>query len=192
MASAEEVNEAFDELEEIRDRELRNKVVEAWVEALKHSAFDDINEIPRGSTEIKAKYGISGSPEEERNEHLVPHTRDVTLGAIALHQVVDERLNLGADRDVVIAGALLHDISKCYEYDSSRDEFKKWFPHPVYGIVPLEKVGLPLHVQHIVVSHSLLDEIDPQTIEAEIVHTADHIVHQSVNWAEAQQLDPRV
>ncbi len=92
--------------------------------------------------------------------------------------------DVGIDRDVLIAGALVHDVGKPYE--SSERNRARWranpaaagkpaIRHPVYGVHIALAVGLPESVVHIVGGHSMFSEgsfISP-SLENTIVQHAD-------------------
>jgi 23S rRNA maturation-related 3'-5' exoribonuclease YhaM len=74
----------------------------------------------------------------------------------------------------VIAGALVHDVSKLYEFDGmDQTDVGRLLGHPHYGVHIVSQAGLPVEVAHIVLSHTRRTTIDPATIEAEIVRRAD-------------------
>ena len=118
------------------------------------------------------------------------HLRGVTRTAVA---IVDEFLasypEADIDRDVVIAGGLLHDVGKPFEFDPVRrakwkaDPSRAGLPslrHSVYGAHVCLAVGLPEEVAHIALSHSYEGDFVVRSLEAIIVHRAD-----SLWWAVA-------
>jgi HD superfamily phosphodiesterase len=107
------------------------------------------------------------------DERLVPHIRDVTQGASMLAQTFIDR-GYDISLDTVIAGALVHDVSKLYEFDGmDQTAVGRLLGHPHYGVHIVSQAGLPVEVAHIVLSHTRRTAIDPATIEAEIVRRAD-------------------
>jgi hypothetical protein len=167
----EEIRETFRELEHINDDELRENVVRAWDKAMVESKFTSLDEIPRGS-----------DPESVGPQKLVPHIRDATACAMSIADILEEIHTHDLDRDVIVAGALLHDISKLYE--QSDDEFKKQLPHPAYAIHVLADCDLSTHIQHIVYAHTPLSRVRPQTFEGRIVQVGDLVSMDSLWWSE--------
>ena len=88
--------------------------------------------------------------------------------------VLIERRGDPIDRDLVLAGALLHDVSKLYEFDEmDATPIEEHLGHPHYGLSVVSRAGLGAEVANIVVSHSGRTNVAPSTIEAEIVQRAD-------------------
>jgi HD superfamily phosphodiesterase len=78
--------------------------------------------------------------------------------------------------DMVIAGALLHDCDKAYEFDGmERTEIERLIGHPYYGIHLVEQAGLPHEMAHVVLCHSPRTNVEPAFLEAQIVLTADEV-----------------
>ena len=74
----------------------------------------------------------------------------------------------------VIAGALVHDVSKLYEFDrEARTDVGELLGHPHYGLAVVSQANLPVAVAHVVLSHSPKTGVDPATLEAELVRRAD-------------------
>lgn len=180
MSHHEVVEDAFPELEAIENLELRETVIRIWADALQASDYADLNEIPWWPP----------FDEEVDHEKQVPHVRDVTAFAIA---IVDgfarRRPDLQIDRDLVIAGALLHDISKFYETDrDGLTELETWLPHPHYSVHLLADAGCSLHLQHVVLAHTDNTNVEPRTLEAEIVRVADELAVAGMLWEHTGQL----
>ena len=92
------VIEAFPEINEIKNEELREKVVKTWVTAMERGGWRDLRGIP---------YTLVVDTKRE----FVEHTRMVTKTAMA---AAFARGDL--DMDYVIAAALLHDVGKLLEF----------------------------------------------------------------------------
>lgn len=153
---------------------LRNKVVEAWAYALAESSFDRITSLP-----AEGNPGVFLMKRGTQADHL----RGVTRVALS---IADEFLKTfpeaDIDRDVVIAGGLVHDVGKPWEFDPFNR--KKWtgdpsraglpsLRHPVYGIHVCFAVGMPEEVTHIVLSHSYEGDFLIRSLEGIIVQRAD-------------------
>ncbi len=80
------------------------------------------------------------------------------------------------DYDIVRAGALVHDISKLYEFDGSEPTPAfELTDHPYYGVYPVVKAGLSPEYVHIVLSHTPRTQVEPAFLEAEIIRRADEL-----------------
>jgi putative nucleotidyltransferase with HDIG domain len=165
------------EIAEIDDADTRENVRTAWQIAIDESDYASVDEVPRSTA-------LVSDP-----DLLVDHVRETTRYTILC---VDELLankNIDIDRDVAIAGALVHDISKPVELSNKLDgDFDELFPHPTYGLHIVADVGLSEQVQHIVVSHSPFSQAEPQMIEAEIVRLADLLSLHSIYWEHTGEL----
>lgn len=166
MDVCEEVRNAFTELAEIDDDELRSGVVSAWVIALEENNIPDLSSIPWLGP-YQAKIGIS-------DELLVDHIQDVTATAVEIAEVFIERRGMDIDLNTILAGALVHDVSQLGEIDGeSWTKTGRLLGHPYYGVYITRAAGLPVEVQHIVLSHTVATDVEPATLEAEIVRQAD-------------------
>ena len=172
------VRESLPELSLIGDAELRERVVRAWAIALAESEFERIDDIP-GAGDWKSPPMKEGSQAH--------HLRGVATMAVGLARGMQQVFPaLEVDYDVLIAGALLHDVGKAFEL--SRRNLARWqarpartglpaIRHPVYGVHVALTAGLPEAVVHIVGGHSMYGEgslINP-SIEDLLVQHADHV-----------------
>jgi 7,8-dihydroneopterin 2',3'-cyclic phosphate phosphodiesterase len=112
---------------------------------------------------------------------FVEHVYSTTEIALSLCNVVRKVYHGNIDRDIVVAGVVLHDIFKPLTYVARENG--------TYGIAPLgERLdhltlivselvrrGFPLNLVHIVASHMgwQSSPIGPRTVEALVVHLAD-------------------
>src|SRR5919106_5539273 len=163
------------EVEEIGDAELRAKVIEAWALALAASSFNAIAEIePSGNPGVNTlKRGSQTDP-----------IRGVSRMAIALADQLCALLpDLRVDRDLLIAGALCHDVGKPWEFDP--ENRRRWegrphraglpsIRHPAFGVHVCLSVGLPEEVAHCAAAHSGEGELLVRSLENTIVHHADY------------------
>jgi putative nucleotidyltransferase with HDIG domain len=190
------VRESLPELALIGDTALRDKVVEAWSIALAESDFDRMEDIP-GAGDWKSPRLKEGS----QVEHLRA-TATMALGlAKGLQQVFP---SVPIDYDVLVAGALLHDVGKAFEL--SPRNLARWkaapartglpaIRHPVYGVYVALTAGLPEAVVHIVGGHSMYGEgsLINTSIEDLLVQHADHAQWKALDLAELMtgQMFPR-
>jgi len=177
----EQVVEAFPELDRIADDELRAGVVDAWELALAENGVTDLAALPWFPPEQHEL--------ELPEERAVAHVRDVTQCAIGLAETLCERRGTDLSMDLVVAGALVHDISKPYEFDGM-DETPTFglLGHPYYGVHVVEAAGLPVELGHVVLSHTPRTSVEPATIEAELVRVADEAAAAAIRVAALDDL----
>lgn len=164
----EQVRTAFPAVDRIDDDGLREGVLRAWETALVENGIEDLEAVP-WLPPVQAELGLHG-------ETLVPHVTDVVAGALALAESLREthpaELDLSLDR--VRAGALVHDVSKPYEYDGAAETvIGDLLGHPHYGVHVAAAAGLPTEIQHVVLAHSPRSAVEPATLEATLVTQAD-------------------
>jgi len=169
------VREELPEIARIRDTQLQTKAVEAWAYALAHSSFKSIREIaPAGNPEVnEAKRG-------DQTDHL----RGVTRLAIGIAEEMGKAYpELDIDMDVIVAGGLLHDVGKAWEFDpvnrkrwkaSQKNFGRPSIRHPAMGAHICLTVGLPEEIAHIAMAHSGEGELLVRSLECMIVHQADY------------------
>ena len=163
------------EVEEIRDPELRHRVIEAWALALAASSFGAIADI-----EASGNPGVNRLKRGSQTDHI----RGVTRMALALAEQLQAQLpDLAIDRDVLVAGALCHDVGKPWEFDPANR--RRWeadpraaglpsIRHPAFGVHVCLTVGLPEEVAHCAAAHSGEGELLVRSLENTIVHHADY------------------
>lgn len=169
----------FDEqlpaIREIANPDLRASVRQTWAWAVAASDFASLGVVPWWP------------PHERRigEQSLVDHVRAVTDCAIAVADALAPLI--GPDnairRDDVVAGALLHDVSKVFEItDGQLNATHDLLPHPHLGVFVLRRNGHSEHLQHVVLAHSDRSAVEPRTIEAEIVSRADALAVDAAFW----------
>jgi len=107
---------------------------------------------------------------------LVAHTRIVTELSLKTADILGRTMPVG--RDLVLAGALLHDVGKLLEYGPSGAETiitpaGRRLNHRFSGASLCQEVGLPPEVVHIVYAHSEEGKFIARSVEAVIVYHAD-------------------
>jgi len=157
-----DLEKIFPELQEIKDTDLRDKVIEVWLLAIEESGFKDLANIP---------FTLLAPTKTT----LVDHTRRVTQMAMAIAKI---RADL--NYDVVVAGALTHDVGKLLEYKEHagsfvKSDYGKLVRHPVSGYGLAVEVGLPVEVAHVIAAHSDEGEKVKRTPEAILIHHCDFI-----------------
>ena len=169
------VSQELPQITEIADAKLRDLVVEAWATALAGSSFDAIADIPPSGNPGMPKL-LDGTQAD--------HIRGVTRLAILLGDELQQQFPaLPIDRDLLVAGALCHDVGKPWEFDPVNQARWKASPgktgrpsirHPAYGVHICLTVGLPEAVAHMAGAHSGEGELIERSLENTIVHHADY------------------
>ncbi|MBR0313097.1 MAG: HDIG domain-containing protein [Oscillospiraceae bacterium] len=111
----------------------------------------------------------------------IEHVGDVTDTCIAVFDAQKkyyERNGVRFDRDLVVAGALLHDIGKLTEF-AFRDgavchsDNYQLLRHPLSGAILAHDAGLPDELVHLIAVHSFEGERSYQTAESAFVRKLD-------------------
>jgi putative nucleotidyltransferase with HDIG domain len=160
----EQVTALFPSIENISNNSIKEKVIEVWYKALHNSNWQNISEIPF----------YPGIPTTSAN--LIKHTCCVADFSKKAAESLRVANNYEINMDYVIAGALLHDVSKAVEYDGEgQTKLGSYIAHGVYSVALCLEANLPLEVVHIVASHTKQMKVPVKTLEALIVHYCDHL-----------------
>ena len=169
------VIEALPEAKEIRNKELREKVYDAWAMSLATSGYKRIEDIPAS--------GVPDSPPMKSGTQA-DHLRSVARMSVAIAtELKDTFEQFDVDMDEVIAGGLCHDLGKPFEFDHKNQQRWKSDPritgwpsirHTVYGVHVALSAGLPEKIAHIAGAHSLEGEHVQRSLVGLIVHHADY------------------
>jgi 7,8-dihydroneopterin 2',3'-cyclic phosphate phosphodiesterase len=160
---------------QIRDRKLRKKIVEfvkdptIEIEGKKHRGIP-LETSPAG---LSHHHSYSGG----YIEHVVA-TAEI---ALTLCDVVEKIYRGKVNRDLVLAGVLLHDIFKPLTYVEKENgtfgvsPLAERIDHLTLIVSEMVRRGLPLDLIHIVCSHHghQYGPIGPRTVEALVCHLAD-------------------
>ena len=161
---------------EIKDENLRDKVIEFL-----KNPFPTHKDIE--STNVQ----LEDSPASIRWHHkykggLIEHTLATTKIAIKIAEALEEVYNININKDVLIAGGLLHDIMKPFNYvedveGEKYDHIPKFhLEHLTLVVAELYKRDFPIEVIKVVASHhGEYGSMKPDTIEGWILHYADTI-----------------
>ena len=165
----------FPEIEWIPDPELRTKAIEAWSYSLCCSDFQRITDIP--------PEGNPGAP-VLRSGTQADHIRGVVRYTRVIAQEFAQSYPATIiDWDILMAGAVCHDVGKPYEFDPTNrarwdaapgDSGAPTFRHSVFGMHVCLTVGLPDEVAHIAVGHSFEGLHMGVSAECTIIRQADH------------------
>jgi len=173
MDASEQVEAAFPSIDDLGDDDLRAGVVRAWTTAMAENDVDDLTAVP-WLPPVQRDLGIDG-------ETLVGHVRTVVRGSLALADALAETRDESVDRDLVLAGALVHDVSKLYEFDGMADTpVYDLLGHPYYGVHAVAAAGLPVELAHVVLSHTARTNVEPAFVEAVVVKRADEVAASAI------------
>ncbi len=160
------------EIEWIKDKDLREKTLNAWVYAIESSVLtpEDLETIPF-SLLIK-----------NCNVSFMNHKRTCVQLAVDIANRMKENFGdeIKIDMDILISGAILIDVGKLLEYEIQDGKLAtsnagKIVRHPFSGLAIAYKFDLPAEVQHIIGTHSKEGDLGMRTVESIIVHHADFV-----------------
>ena len=174
MVKRDEITALLPEINEIRDMELREKVISVWQEAMESGGWEP-DEVAKFPFTLLA---------ENVNVTFIEHVRTVCKMCLAVANVLSEAYGdrVSLDRDTLIAGALLADVGKLLEFERSDDEkgikfgrMYKYLRHPFTGVGLCWKHEVPEAVMHVVATHSWEGDKFKRRPESIIFHHADFI-----------------
>ncbi|MEM0357767.1 MAG: HDIG domain-containing protein [Candidatus Bathyarchaeia archaeon] len=160
--------------EKIRDKDLRKKVIEL----LENPVFEVDGKVYSGLSLDVSPAGLS-------HHHCYPggyveHIISTANLASALCKSVERVYRGKVNRDLVIAGVLLHDLFKPLTYSVNQNGsysttgLADYMDHLSIAIAELVRRGFPLELIHVISAHhGEYGPIRPHTIEALICHLAD-------------------
>jgi putative nucleotidyltransferase with HDIG domain len=158
------------EIEWIGNTDLREKVIATWIDGLERGGWtpEDFTRMP-----FTLSKKVSAS--------FAQHVRSVTRICAAVSDTFDEiydGVDLKLDRDMLLAGALLHDVGKLVEMEEVDGAFRKsadgkLVRHAFSGVALADAHGLPAAVQHIIGTHSKEGDPFKRIPESIICHFAD-------------------
>jgi putative nucleotidyltransferase with HDIG domain len=160
------------EFQSIKDFDLKEKTLKVWIEAMEKKGWtvEDLLEMPFTLL-------IEHTP-----INIIEHTRAVTLCSVQIADVllVEYKDRISISRDILLSGALLHDVGKLFEYIREEGRFVKseegkLLRHPISGAVFASQFDIPQEVLHIIAAHSKEGDGERKTVEAVIVNHADFV-----------------
>ena len=172
-----ELRRLLPESDEINDLTLREATLEAWLLGMERGGWKprDLDFLP--FTLLIPRCDVS----------LLAHTRAVTKAAMRVGDVLKEFLSesLSLNRDILVSGALVHDVGKLLEYEKKEGFFVKspagaLLRHPFSGVFLAERAGLPPEVVHIVAVHAHEGDGGYRSTEAIVVNHCDFVVFESL------------
>ena len=164
-------------VEKIDDAGLREKVKLCFMEAISRGGWDE-NELCK----IPFTLLIPNCPIS-----LLEHTAAVSEIALASAERLTKMYDkFSFDKDVLIAGAVLHDVGKFLEYEKSdtgtivKGNFGKMLRHPFSGAALAYEMKLPPEVVHIIAVHAHEGDNGFRTAEAILVNKADFVTFDTI------------
>ncbi|MCS7233006.1 MAG: HD domain-containing protein [Synergistetes bacterium] len=158
------------EIDLIKDETLREKVISTWIQALEKGGWE-----PEEMCKIPFTLLIDGS-----EVSFLDHVRAVTKMVKAALDISKEFYGnkLSINEDLLIAGALLHDVGKLIEYELKGGEYVqtkigKTLRHPFIGAALAYLSGLPPEISHIIAFHSHEGDHIKRSLEAILVNKID-------------------
>ena len=174
MISTEKWLELLPEFAEVRDPALRALGLKATQEAAEMGGW---TEETIALAPVTVNYpGCSCN--------LIEHVRKVTQTCIAVYELLGgfyEANGCPMDRDLVVCGALLHDIGKLTEFTVRDGEpvyskSAKLLRHPLAGAIVAAKNDLPDEIVNLIATQSFEGDRSGRTREADFVRTLDDFV----------------
>jgi putative nucleotidyltransferase with HDIG domain len=166
----------FPEIEWIEDESLRVRVIRTYERALREGGWApaDMERIP---------FTLLVDTELSYADHVRAVTRIAHAVYEAFLELFGDRVPL--KRDILLAGALLHDVGKLVEIEEHDGKFQrsaggKILRHPFSGAALAYAERLPPEVLHIIAAHSKEGDPHPRTPEGAVVHHVDFICFEAV------------
>ena len=160
------INSAFSHLARIGDAKLRGQITACWLRIWEESPWEELVDCP-----------------------FNPHFPDVSLVShinclcdlvLACADIMEKHNpGLSLDRDYLLTGVLLHDLSKMVEIEPGQDgpgfsPLNRHMPHSTYGAMVAMAQGLDTKVANIILSHTKLTGAVPDSAEAVLLHYLDY------------------
>lgn len=165
--------EMLPEINDIRDKELRNKTELIWKEAMEAGNWtvEEVSQIP--FTLLADNVNVT----------FIEHVRTVAKLCLAAEKVLLEaygdRVSDRINHDHLLAGALLADVGKLLEFEKKPDggiqfsEMYQYLRHPWSAVGYAWKYDLPEAVMHVIATHSWEGDKFKRRPESIIFHHMD-------------------
>ncbi len=170
------IRRVLPEVDWIEDKALADKVLDAYARALREGGWQPEDMVSIPFTLLK-----------ESGLTYADHVRAVTRIARDVYRTFQDVLGgkVSLNHDILIAGALLHDVGKLLEIEKADGRYRKSADgkvvrHPFSGAALAYAEGLPAEVLHIIGGHSHEGSHGPRTPEGAVVHHADFICFDTV------------
>jgi putative nucleotidyltransferase with HDIG domain len=154
-------------IDKVVDPGLREAVAQTWRAALAKGGYRSVAEVPQSAA-------FPG-------RCLLDHVNEVNALAVQLLDLAEASFGLAPDRDVTLAGAILHDVDKSFVQrlqPSGAIEYVDGYTirdHGPAGAKLAVECGVPENVAELVRTHAPFNYEGhlPGTIEGTVVHYAD-------------------
>ena len=163
---------------QIKDNELRKKVVGYLKDPT--PSHKDFKKYPKGDLKkTVTPFSVGGAGAVKRD--VLNHTISVTELCIKTAETVEKNFGVKVNKDHLIAGAILHDMMKLFEWKLDEDgdpvPTGVLLDHSFLGAAELYYRGFPERVIHIVASHfGEHGPTPPRNFEALILHHVDNML----------------
>ncbi len=169
----EKIRKMLPEIEWIQDKGLQDKVLACYEDALKTGGWQ-----PEDMDKIPFTLLIPDCPAS-----YLTHVRGVTRMAYLamkefneLYKTPDDKFKM--DNDLLVAGALLHDVGKLIEYENVggktvKSQMGKDLRHPFSGTVVALRNGCSTAIGHIIANHAHEGDGTLRSPEGVLVNKAD-------------------
>jgi hypothetical protein len=157
----------------IQDKNLMEKVIDAWALSLHLNGYSSLEELPG-----------SGRPNLPSVGNQSQHIESVAKMTMATVEMMEQTLGveLVKDKDLLLASALCHDLGKPYEY--APQNRKRWeadptesglpcLRHTLYGVYIALMAGLPESIAHTCGCHSPEGNFVHRSLNTMIIHMVD-------------------
>jgi len=158
---------------EIENDDLRKKVIDL----IKNPKLSNpkFQKYPKEDIEkVRTPFSVSDMGVVERE--VVNHTATNTELCLKIADTFEKNYGVKVDRDVLVAGSLLHDIMKVYEWriDEEGDATPTGLTldHVFLGVAELYARGFPEEIIHVVAA-TQGERTPPKSLEALILHYVD-------------------
>ncbi len=170
------IDDLFKLAEKIEDEDLRKKVIDFIKNPLPtHKDIKDTNiALENSPASIKWHHKYRGG--------LIEHTLATTKMALKMAEALEEVYDLKLNKDLIIAGGLLHDIMKPQNYIEDKETEKYdhipnfHLEHLTLMVAEMYKKDMPMELIKMVASHhGEHGAMRPDSIEGWLLHYADNI-----------------
>jgi len=165
------------QIDRIEDENLRDKVKQCFEEAITRGGWSEEDALSIPFTLLIPNCPIS----------ILQHTSSVTQIAFQSAEELSSMFpEFEYDRDILIAGAILHDVGKFLEYTRDKNgrivksDFGRLIRHPFSGAALAYEMKLPAKVIHIIATHAHEGDNGYRCIESILVHKADFITFETI------------
>ncbi len=163
----------FPAISSIEDEVIRNGCIKSFIKAFKKGGWnkETVESCPVSITKVK----------NQALNNQIEHTNIVTKLAVSMYQMLEEAYSNDSQlKDIIMAGALLHDVGKFTEFKHFEtgvgySETADLMRHPLGGAIIASEAGLPDSVVHIIATHSFEGQNSFESTASAIVKYADEI-----------------